>query len=242
MKKSELQQLIKEEIIKTLKKSILEVKYKDVAVWPAKGAPRGTTQADARAFDIYIGDPDIIRKMAKTPMGKPGKMTSFSYDGPGSANKDYEWDADTSQWDVWKNMNYMSLTSDNHVHWYHGKAPGGYFRDKNNKLLPGATGTPLPALTIKGFGVMVYKAVLLDPTVGYILSDNTSTGEIRKHVYGPLMNDKDFIWISAGGTGGLDYDEIVVINPKYADEQKIKQQFEEKHKGNKFFYSRNFPK
>ena len=77
------------------------------------------------------------------------KMTSFSYDGPGSANKDYEWDADTSQWDVWKNMNYLSLTPDNHIHWYHGKMPGGFFTDKTRKLLPGSTGTPLPDLTIK---------------------------------------------------------------------------------------------
>ena len=39
---------------------------------------------------------------------------------------------------------------------------------------------------------MVYKAVLLDPTVGYILSNKTSTDKIRENVYGPLMNDKDF--------------------------------------------------
>jgi hypothetical protein len=229
-------------LITLLKESILEAKFEDVAIWPAKGAPRGTTQAGARAFDIYIGNPDVIRKMAKTPMGKPGKMTSFSYDGPGSANKDYEWDADTSQWDVWKNMNYLSLTPDNHIHWYHGKAPGGIFKDKTGKLLPGATGIPLPDLTIKGFGVMVYKAVLLDPTVGYILSDKSSTDKIREYVYEPLMNDKDFIWIAAGGTGGLDYDDIVIINPKHADVKKVKQDFEKEHEGAKFYYSKNFPK
>lgn len=229
-------------LITLLKESILEAKFEDVAIWPAKGAPRGTSEASARAFDIYIGNPDVIRKMAKTPMGKPGKMTSFSYDGPGSANKDYEWDANTSQWDVWKNMNYLSLTPDNHIHWYHGKTPGGIFTDKTGKLLPGATGIPLPDLTIKGFGVMVYKALLLDPTVGYILSDKTSTDKIRQNVYGPLMNDKDFIWIAAGGTGGLDYDEIVVINPKYANVKKVKQDFESKHKGAKFYYSKNFIK
>ena len=229
-------------LITLLKESILEAKFEDVAVWPAKGAPRGTSEAGAKAFDIYIGNPDVIRKMAKTPMGKPGKMTSFSYDGPGSANKDYEWDADTSQWDVWKNMNYLSLTPDNHIHWYHGKMPGGFFTDKTRKLLPGSTGTPLPDLTIKGFGVMVYKAVLLDPTVGYILSNKTSTDKIRENVYGPLMNDKDFIWIAAGGNTYNTYDEIVVINPKYANVKKVKQDFENEHKGADFYYSENFPK
>jgi hypothetical protein len=229
-------------LITLLKESILEAKFEDVAVWPAKGAPRGTSEAAARAFDIYIGNPDVIRKMAKTPMGKPGKMTSFSYDGPGSANKDYEWDADTSQWDVWKNMNYLSLTPDNYVHWYHGKIPGGVFTDETGKLLPGATGIPLPDLTIKGFGIKVYKAILIDPTVGYILSNKTSTSDIREKVYRQLMNDKDFIWITTNGNTYNTYDEIVVINPKHADVKKVKQDFESKHKGADFYYSENFPK
>ena len=64
-------------LITLLKESILEAKFEDVAVWPAKGTPRGTSEAGAKAFDIYIGNPDVIRKMAKTPMGKPGKNDFF---------------------------------------------------------------------------------------------------------------------------------------------------------------------
>ena len=225
-----------------LKNLLNEAKFKDVAVWPAAAAPRGTSEAGAKAFDIYIGNPDVIRKMAKTPMGTPGKMTSFSYDGPGSANKDFEWDSNTSQWDVWKNMNYLSLTPDQHIHWYHGKIPGGVFTDETGKLLPGATGTPLPDLTIKEFGIKVYKAVLLEPSVGYILSDKSSTSAIRQRVYGPLMNDKDFIWITAGGNTYDTYDDIVVINPNHANVKKVKQDFENEHKGADFYYSENFPK
>ena len=224
-----------------LKDLLNEAKFKDVAVWPAAAAPRGTSEAGAKAFDIYIGNPDVIRKMAKTPMGTPGKMTSFSYDGPGSANKDFEWDSNTSQWDVWKNMNYLSLTPDQHIHWYHGKIPGGVFTDETGKLLPGATGTPLPDLTIKEFGIKVYKAVLLEPSVGYILSDKSSTSAIRQRVYGPLMNDKDFIWITAGGNTYDTYDDIVVINPNHANVKKVKQYFENEHKGAMFYYSENFP-
>ena len=224
-----------------LKDLLNEAKFKDVAVWPAAAAPRGTSEAGAKAFDIYIGNPDVIRKMAKTPMGTPGKMTSFSYDGPGSANKDFEWDSNTSQWDVWKNMNYLSLTPDQHIHWYHGKIPGGVFTDETGKLLPGATGTPLPDLTIKEFGIKVYKAVLLEPSVGYILSDKSSTSAIRQRVYGPLMNDKDFIWITAGGNTYDTYDDIVVINPNHANVKKVKQDFENEHKGAMFYYSENFP-
>ena len=86
-------------LVSLLKQTLAEAKFEDVAVWPAKGTQRGTSEAGARSFDIMIGNPDIIRKMAKTPMGKPGKMKSFKYDGPGGSTfKDYEWDANTTQW------------------------------------------------------------------------------------------------------------------------------------------------
>jgi hypothetical protein len=226
-----------------LKETLSEAKYEDVAVIPAKDTQRGTSETGARSFNINIGNPDVIRKMAKTPMGKPGMMTSFKYDGPeGDTFKEFKWDAETTQWEVWKNMNYVILTPHNHVHWYHGKMPGGVFKDETGKLSPGATGTPLPDLTIKGFGFKVYKALLLDPSVGYIFSDKSSTPEVKGAIYSKLMKDPDFVWITVGGTGTIDYDDIVIINPSYSNTQKIKQEFEAKHKGAKFFYSENFPK
>lgn len=228
-------------LLNLLKEIISEAKFQDVAVWPSKGVQRGTSESGAKSFDIMLGNPDIIRKMAKTPMGNPGKMTSFKYDGPGGDTfKDYKWDADTSQWDVWKNMNYIILTPGNYTHWYHGKMPGGTYKDEAGNLLPGATGTSLPDLTIKGFGYKVYKALLMEPSVGHIFSDKSSTPEVKKAVYEKLMQDPDFVWIAAGGTGGLDYDNIVIINPNYSNTQKIKQDFESQHKGSKFYYSKNF--
>lgn len=224
-----------------LKELLLEAKFEDVAVWPAKGLQRGTSESGAKSFDIMLGNPDIIRKMAKTPMGKPGKMTSFKYDGPGGDTfKDYEWDADTTQWEVWKNMNYLILTPENYIHWYHGKMPGGSFTDDSGKLLPGSTGTPLPDLKIEKFGYKIYKALLLDPAVGFIQSEKESTPAVKKAVYANLMKDNDLMWIASGGTGGLDYDNIVVINPNYVNKNKIKQDFEAKHTGAKFYYSKNF--
>ena len=228
-------------LIKLLKEALLEAKFEDVAVWPAKGAQRGTSESGAKSFDIMLGNPDTIKKMAKTPMGQPGKMTSFKYDGPGGNTfKDYEWDANTSQWDVWKNMNYIILTPDNHTHWYHGKMPGGSFTDDSGKLIPGSTGTPLPDLKMEKFGYKIYKALLLDPTVGFIQSEKESTPAVKKAVYANLMKDNDLIWITSGGTGGLDYDNIVIINPNHVNKNKIKQDFESKHKGSKFYYSENF--
>ena len=226
-----------------LKKLLLEAKFEDVAVWPAKGLQRGTSESGAKSFDIMLGNPDIIRKMAKTPMGKPGKMTSFKYDGPGGDTfKDYEWDADTTQWEVWKNMNYLILTPKNYVHWYHGKMPGGSFTDDSGKLSPGSTGTSLPDLKIEKFGYKVYKALLLDPSVGFIKSEKESTPAVKKAVYGNLMNDTDFVWIATNGDTYDKYDKIVLINPKHADVEKEKQKFEAENNGSKFFYSKNFPK
>lgn len=226
-----------------LKETILEAKFQDVAVWPAKGTQRGTSEAGAKSFDINIGNPDVIRKMAKTPMGQPGKMTAFKYEGPkGDVYKEFEWDANTSQWDVWRNMNYIILTPKHYTHWYHGKMPGGAYKDETGKLIPGATGTPLPDLTVKGFGYKVYKALLGEPSVGYIKSDKSSSPEVKGSVYSKLMQDPDFVWITTDGDNINTYDKIVIINPKQADVKKVKQEFEAENKGAQFFYSKNFPK
>ena len=226
-----------------LKESILEAKYEDVAVIPAKGTQRGTSESGAKSFDINIGNIDVIKKMAKTPMGSAGSAKSFSYEGPGGKTySDFSWEENTSQWDVWKNMNYLILTpEEQQVHWYHGKMPGGSYKDdKTGNLIPGSTGTPLPDLTVDRFGFKVYKALLLEPSVGHIQSDKSSTPAVKKSVYANLMKDNDLVWISAGGTGGLDYDQIMIINPSYADKNKLKQQFEKENSGKKIYTSNNF--
>ena len=231
-------------LLDILKESILEAKYEDVAVIPAKGTQRGTSESGAKSFDINIGNIDVIKKMAKTPMGSAGSAKSFSYEGPGGkAYSDFSWEENTSQWDVWKNMNYLILTPTpkHDVHWYHGKMPGcRYEDDKTGKLIPGSTGTALPDLTVDRFGYKVYKALLLEPSVGYIQSDKSSSPAVKKSVYTNLMKDNDLVWISAGGTGGLDYDQIMVINPSYADKNKLKQQFEKENSGKKIYTSNNF--
>lgn len=225
-----------------LKEVLVEAKFGDIAVWPAKGTQRGTSESGAKSFDINIGNPDVIRKMAKTPMGKAGSATAFKYEGPeGDTYKEFKWDANTSQWNVWKNMNYVILTPKKYVHWYHGKMPGGSFTDDDGKLRPGSTGTPLPDLTVERFGYKVYKALLLEPSVGYIKSEKGSTPAVKKSVYANLMKDSDLVWISAGGTGGLDYDDIMVINPSYADAAKLGAEFEEENAGKLIHKSNNFP-
>lgn len=230
-------------LISLLKETLAEAKFGDIAVWPAKDIQRGTSEAGATSFNINIGNPDIIRKMAKTPMGKAGSATSFKYDGPeGDTYKEFKWDADTSQWTVWKNMNYLILTPKHYTHWYHGKMPGGSYTDDDGKLIPGSTGTPLPDLTIEKFGYKVYKALLLEPSVGFIKSEKSSTPAVKKSVYANLMKDNDLVWISAGGKGELDYDELLVMNPSHVDVKKLTAEFEEEHNGAKFFYSKNFPK
>ena len=231
-------------LLDILKESILEAKYEDVAVIPAKGTQRGTSESGAKSFDINIGNIDVIKKMAKTPMGSAGSAKSFSYEGPGGKTySDFSWEENTSQWDVWKNMNYLILTPTpkHDVHWYHGKMPGGrYEDDKTGKLIPGSTGTALPDLTVDRFGYKVYKALLLEPSVGHIQSNKSSTPAVKKSVYANLMKDDDLVWVSAGGTGGLDYDQIMVINPSYADKNKLKQQFEKENLGKKIYTSNNF--
>jgi hypothetical protein len=225
---------------------LFEAKFGDIEVVPTKGTQRGTSEPGARSFNINIGNTDVINKMKHTPMGKAGSATSFSYEGPGGQTyTEFKWDANTSQWDVWENMNYVALTPppNNEVHWYHGKVPGGIFTDKSGKLLPGATGTPLPDLTIDKFGYKVYKALLLDPNVKFISSNKSSTPAVKNSVYKNLMRDSDFIWMTAGGTeGGLDYNNIVVINPNYANVSGIEQEFKSKYRNKgPIYYSPNFP-
>jgi hypothetical protein len=229
-------------LINILKEIIAEAKFEDIAVVPSKGIQRGTSEESAKSFDINIENTAVIRKMKFTPMGKAGSATAFSYEGPGGkAYTEFSWKDDTSQWDVWKNMNYLILTPKNYVHWYHGKMPGGSFKDdKTGQLNTGSTGTPLPDLTVEKFGYKVYKALLLEPSVGFIKSEKSSTPAVKKAVYANLMKDNDLAWISAGGTGGLDYDNIVIINPSYADKNKVKQQFEKENPNKKIYTSDNF--
>lgn len=214
-----------------------EARYQDIEVVPTSGPQRGVGETDGKSYAIIIGNPSVYRKMEATPMGKPGKMKALNYGGAGSeAYREFEWDTDTTQWDVWQRMNYVVVTPRNETHWYHGKMPGGGYKD-----FEGATGTPLPDLKIDRFGYKVYKALLGEPSVGYIISDKTSSPEIKGAVYNKLMQDNELIWIATNGNTTSTYDDIVVMNPKYVDIQKIRQQFEAEHKGDKFFYSKNFP-
>ena len=214
-----------------------EARYQDIEVVPTSGPQRGVGETDGKSYAIIIGNPSVYRKMEATPMGKPGKMKALNYGGAGSeAYREFEWDANTTQWDVWQRMNYVVVTPRNETHWYHGKMPGGGYKD-----FEGATGTPLPDLKIDRFGYKVYKALLGEPSVGYIISDKTSSPEIKGAVYSKLMQDNELIWVATNGNTTSTYDDIVVMNPKYVDIQKIRQQFEAEHKGDKFFYSKNFP-
>ena len=56
------------------------------------------------------------------------------------------------------------------------------------------------------------------------------------------MKDPDFKWITAGGTGGLDYENIVIINPKHADTEQVIKDFKLENKGVKLFGSVNLLK
>jgi hypothetical protein len=115
--------------------------------------------------------------------------------------------------------------------------PGGGYKN-----FDGATGTPLPDLTVDKFGYKVYRALLGEPSVGYIVSNHTASPSVKGAVYSKLMRDSEFVWIAANGDTIDTYSDIVVINPNYADVQKVRQKFENKHQGSKFYYSNNFPK
>ena len=215
-----------------------EARYEDIEVVPTSGPQRGAGEASGKSYAIIIGNPSVYRKMETTPMGKPGKMKALSYGGAGSETyREFEWDADTTQWEVWQRMNYIVVTPNNETHWYHGKMPGGGY-----KGFDGATGTPLPDLTVDKFGYKVYKALLGEPSVGYIISNQTASPSVKGAVYSKLMRDSGLVWIAANGDTVDTYSDIVVINPNYADVQKVRQQFERTHQGAKFYYSSNFPR
>jgi hypothetical protein len=234
---------------------LLEARFSDIEVLPSEGTQRGASDEKGRSFDIIIGNPGTYYKMEKTPMGKGGTVQLFAGDGPNKGlNKEYKWNADTKQLTVWKNINYIVLTENNEVHWYNGKIPGGSFgvqkasSGEKDKWNPEKTGQayktqsphkPLSSLAVKEFGYKVYKALLLEPSVGFIKSDKHSTPEVKKAVYSKLMKDPDLKWVSFEGTGGLDYDNIVIINPKYADTKQVVKDFESEHKDGKIFYSAN---
>lgn len=237
---------------------LLEAKYIDIEVIPSEGVQRGTSDERGRSFDIIIGNPGAYYKMEKTPMGKGGTVQLFAGDGPNKGlNKEYKWNADTKQLTVWKNINYIVLTENNEVHWYNGKIPGGSFgvqkasSGEKDKWNPDTTGqayktqsphNPLSELTVEKFGYKVYKALLLEPSVGFIKSSKHSTPEVKRAVYSKLMEDPDLKWVSVGGTGGLDYDNIVIINSEYADTEQIIKDFKSEHKGGIFFGSANLYK
>jgi hypothetical protein len=250
----DLKQFIKTTIREFL---LLEAKFSDIEVLPSKGIQRGTSDEKGRSFDIIIGNPGAYYKMEKTPMGKGGTIQLFAGDGPNKGlNKEYKWNADTKQLTVWKNINYIVLTENNEVHWYNGKIPGGTFgvqkamKGEKDKWNPETTGqaystqsphNPLSELTVKQFGYKVYKALLLEPGVDFIKSTKNSTTEVKNAVYAHLMKDSDFKWVSVGGKGGLDYENIVIINPKKADTNKIIDDFKSEHKDKnmEFFGSGN---
>ena len=214
---------------------ILEAIYDDVAV-RISNKKRGVCEADAKSFDIFFNNKEIMRKMMTHKMGKPGSMQSFCYEGPDKWNRDnpytkYEWSADTTAWDVWKNMNYIILTPLNQIHWYHGKSPGGpKYNPIPNIGFEGSSGEYLPTLDIKKFGFKVYSALLDDQNVGYIISDKGSSEGVKTSVYQHLFNDPKYIWIKYGdpkllNTDPLKYDMVVVMNPKYCNPKEVEENF-----------------
>ena len=237
---------------------LLEARFSDMEVVPSKGIQRGTSDEGGKSFDIIIGNPTAYYNMEITPMGKGGTVQLYAGDGPNrGVNKQYKWNADAKQLTVWNNINYIVLTKENEVHWYNGKIPGGPFgvqkasSGENDKWNPDTTGqaystqapqSPLSSLTVKEFGYKVYKALLLEPSVGFIKSSKHSTPEVKGAVYSKLMKDPDFKWITAGGTGGLDYENIVIINPKHADTEQVIKDFKLENKGVKLFGSVNLLK
>lgn len=229
------------------KKQILnEAIEGDVAVWPSKGDQRGISDIEGKSFNIFFNDKQIIRNMMTHKMGSPGSMQSFKYEGPSGPNyTTYEWDENTTAWEVWKNMNYIILTKDNVVHWYHGNLMGGPKSKPQPKHgFKGSAGKELPKLNIERFGFKIYKALLKDQSVGYIVSNSEASEMVKNKIYKWLLKDPDFVWVSTGNVNedGMGYEDIIIINPKYSNPNELKQKFELKHKGKKINYSKNFPK
>ena len=213
---------------------ILESIYDDVSV-QITDKERGVSQSGAKSFDIFFNNKDVMRKMMTHKMGEPGSMQSFWYEGLKTNRDDqyttYKWTADTTAWEVWKNMNYVILTPLNQIHWYHGKKPGGQKYNPIDSIgFAGSKGEDLPTLDIEHFGFKVYRALLDDPNVGYIISEKGSSPEVKKSVYKHLFKEKDYIWIKSGDSKVLSadplaYDMVVVMNPKYCNPKEVEEKF-----------------
>jgi len=237
-------------IIDAFKKPLNEVgSYEDISVVPRPEGrtQRGTSDKQGRSFDIFIRNSDIRKDLMKTKMPSSGSMQSFKGDGPkGNLFKDYEWNKDTNAWKVFQEMNYIVLEPNNKVHFPHGKQMGGDINSPNPEIgYKGSTGEELPNLNIRGgYGYKVYKALLNEPSVKYIFSDDNASNDVKDKIYTRLMNDKDLIWISTGNINketGVGYREIIFINPKFTNFKQAKDTFESMYQG-PFNYSKNFPK
>ena len=240
---------IRKFIRQVLNEALLEAHYGDIAIYPTKGLKRGVSEEKGQSFDIFLDNPEVIKKMKETKMGKDGSMTSWAAEGPNSGEGTFNYKADTTQWEVWNHMNYVTITPEHRAHWYHGKAPGGLFKDEKGNYSKGS-GVALPELKVDQFGFKIYKALLLE--VGYIISDRNASPEVKSKIYRHLMQDGSLKWITYGGTGeGTDYDDIVIMNPNTVNVNDIKElymsgkliDFEtRKHRTNGGEFRDNFPK
>jgi len=213
---------------------ILEATYDAISV-QISNKKRGVSEPGAKSFDIFFNNKELMRKMMTHKMGKPGFMQSFWYEGPETDRNNqyttYEWTADTTAWEVWKNMNYIVLTPKNQIHWYHGKQPGGQKFDPIPEMgFKGSTGEVLPTLDVERFGFKVYRALLDDPNVGYIISEKGSSDKIKTSVYQWLFKKNEYVWIKTGDpdllkTEPLKYDMVVVMNPKYCNPKEVEEKF-----------------
>ena len=215
--------------------------YEDISVVPRPEGriQRGNSDKQGRSFDIFIRNSDIRKDLMKTKMPSSGSMQSFKGGGPeGDLFKDYEWNKDTSAWKVFQEMNYIVLEPNNKVHFPHGKKMGGDINPSNPQIgYKGSTGEELPNLNIRGgYGYKVFKALLNEPSVKYIISDDHASDDVKNKIYTRLMNDKDLIWIATSDI--KKYKEIVFINPKFGNVDEIKQNFESQFKG-PYYYSNN---
>lgn len=238
---------------------ITEAIYEDVEVVLSKDR-RGVSEELAKSFDIILKNEEVIKNMKEHKMGNPGSMQSFFFKGPGGEMyTKFEWNSDTTAWEVWQQMNYLILTPKNQIHWYHGKKPGG---QKFNPIpefgFEGSKGEDLPKLDISKFGFKVYRALLDDPLVGFIVSEKGSSEDVKKSVYKWLFNVTDYVWIKSGDPlslqkNPLSYEMVVIMNPKYCNVKEAEEKFRnikveidnqvtQPNIDAEFTYSDNFPK
>lgn len=238
---------------------ITEAIYEDVELVLSMDR-RGVSEESAKSFDIILKNEEVIESMKKHKMGKPGSMQSFFFEGPGGEMyTKFEWTSDTTAWEVWQQMNYVILTPKNQIHWYHGKKPGGQkFNPIPEYGFEGSKGEDLPKLDISRFGFKVYRALLDDPLVGFIISEKGSSEDVKQSVYKWLFNVTDYVWIKSGDplslqSEPLSYDMIVIMNPKYCNVKEVEEKFRnieveidnqltQPNIDAEFTYSDNFPK